>query len=170
MSLVICGFPIQIEGKDPVTLLPSPSSLARNETRPLNPTNIYRLSVDHDDMPACAENEIRCSTSYKFQWLWEDQCTVNFACSKLQGNICGEFGVAVLTGSSETRVCQEKTVVQTNLSFYSALEIEIWTLQKADFAINCQFWCDRDESNSDITRPDNSSTVTDEDVQSLVDL
>ena len=57
-----------------------------------------------------------CRQKNRFEWRGRTDCRSNFVCTRLHGNVCGDFGVtlsygltgAELTSREDVEVCQDR--------------------------------------------------------------
>ena len=79
-------------------------------------------------------------------------CTFNLVCSKLDGHICGDYGVIAqhlpqVNGSIAGSVCSVGQVVSYDVVPGDFIELSLWTTsQTGHNDYNCHFWCTRNGS------------------------
>ena len=94
-------------------------------------------------------NAALCHQKYRFEWRGRRGCESNFVCSRLDGNVCGDFGVALsygltgvqLSSRRDAEVCQAGRAHRGNVTDGRALEIQLWYRRGAQFQVECFMWC-----------------------------
>jgi hypothetical protein len=154
-----------------MTDLPQPHDVSDGTFLAISPRTFYSLQLNRTSLPDCPEESVKCSHSYSLKWLWDNECQANFVCSRLEGNVCGDYGVGVAFGDQqEADVCYAKEVHSGRLEFYSVAEISIWYLDAADdFLIDCHFWCAGNGSNFEgVDTAEGNTTIDDKALAELV--
>ena len=78
----------QIDGSRPQEDFAKPTGL-EGSRQPMSPRAVYRLRLGGGkEFPSCRNSDgIKCSFTYEFEWLWEEECEATFVCSKLVGEL-----------------------------------------------------------------------------------
>jgi hypothetical protein len=116
-------------------------------TTPLSPRTIYHISIEADSH-TCDKGS-KCGLGRRFQWHRPNEtCQFNFVCSRLDGNVCGSYGVRVTTGaggdgSGVTDICRVGEHLKTDLNGGDEVDVGYWFTERAETAA-CYFWCTAD--------------------------
>ena len=112
--------------------------------QPMAPRTVYAMEFTSNPGSNCVEFQGLCQENFVFNWLREDSmCQASFTCGKLDGNVCGEFGVnfKVGEGTNGTDVCYIHEVVRQNITAYDNVEVSLWHVQDASVSVKCYLWC-----------------------------
>ena len=125
------------------------------EVQTLSSKQVYLLDLD-DTKTDCNEGEM-CKSSIKYTWFSPFPCQLNFVCSKLTGNICGDYGLNLIKDQDHVPICHPFLNYNQTLNSMESIQIEFWQTEDNDkFNLSCQFWCN---SNQNIKRIDQLSSV-----------
>lgn len=135
-------FFFQIEQNNPVKRLELSS--VRTSTSTISQINVYELNAVQGSFGTCEEKE-RCEAVIELDWLTKDPGQWNFICTKLNGNICGDYGVQLnQNDGTPIDVCYVGEIHKGQLESPSSLNISVWFAPASLYEIRCYFWATKD--------------------------
>ena len=128
----------------------SPIKMGTNDSsqpHSISPLTVYFTNQTLQDNGYCDAD--LCRQKNRFEWHGRSDCQSNFVCTRLDGNVCGDFGVtlsygltgAELTSREDTEVCQERYSYKGAVSDGHSLEIQLWYRRGTEFQAECFMWC-----------------------------
>ena len=100
----------------------------------MSPVKRYRLNTKMTE--TCATS--KCSQSFQFNWIHQEQCKLNIMCPTLNDHTCSSHGLSL----NNFDICyQDKTYVT---SLQDKTELRIWYTD-SNFEIDCYFWCQTEQ-------------------------
>lgn len=108
-----------------------------------------------------------CWLSTSLQWFGKQPCSVRTICTRLRGNICGDYGLVVnhVSGSNgtlikSTNLCFENQLVEYSANSGEIVDIRLWYLVKpGPNDVNCFSWCNLGGSLPTLPEVDYSSRL-----------
>ena len=117
------------------------------DTLPSHPHRVYKMETHDLEKSTCHER--LCSKQAGFVWYSEMGCHSHFMCTKLDGNICGNFwvNIAKVNSSAVVSVCQENVIYRNQLASTEPLAVQLLYTKEARFDLVCYIWCAADGEN-----------------------
>ncbi|TRY78589.1 hypothetical protein TCAL_04995 [Tigriopus californicus] len=131
-----------IEQTNPVKKLEL--SLIEDTTLTISQVNVYELNVVQNSFGTCKEED-RCKATIQLDWLAKEPEQWNFICTKLKGNICGDYGVQINENDgTPIDICYEGEIHKGRMKSPSSLNISVWFAPEALYEVRCYFWATKD--------------------------
>ena len=133
--------------------------------RPISPSTIYQFDLQPNTTSTTDCVDGKCARTWFFSWLRPESCTPSLMCSRMTGNPCGEYDLALGVKDSQgekEHVCYESRVVRTReISRGQMITISLWQLEDAAFDLQCFMWCTvtGDIPEATITKPAQLTTL-----------
>ena len=124
----------------------SKGSVDKPKASGLSPVKIYQLVTDMEETGNAKENEDCtngvCVFEKEMSWNGKSTCEFNFACTKMTGNPCADFGVIINQKSqNSTKLCFENQLYKATLNEFDSISVTLWANDKATFDYSCNYWC-----------------------------
>ena len=131
------------------------------------PDKVFHIKLNGSS--AASEGSGLARLHYRFWWLGQgatdNTCQSRFVCSKLEGNICGNYGLRVTDNSGHKDICYSSSDFQGHVNSGKALHVAIWHLHKPDMDLSCYVWC---TENGSLPEPSEGQPVSTEFLQEIV--
>ena len=109
----------------------------------ISPNKIYEL-VEKGD--SCINSTI-CRDQITFHWHHDSICKSSFFCPKLDGNVCGDFGITVNYGPFQEMAQYAATVCYQNFGYKGQMvrrsfaSMHLVYKEHISYNATCYFWC-----------------------------
>ena len=111
-------------------------------THVINPNTAYHLF--DNSTQECLERRCESSNNYILLARSLDKCIFKIFCSRLEGNVCGSYGIDVLHHDNVQSLCNRGQLITRNLAHNTTLSLKLWHSNDAFVDYACYFWCTGD--------------------------
>ena len=88
---------------------------------------------------------------YRFWWFSYGNpaatCKSRFVCTKLDGNVCGDYGIRVSDSAGVSEICHPTSSYYGTVGNGKAFHLSLWhLLPRPNMQLSCYVWCTEDGS------------------------
>ena len=139
------GAPVDILTNVTVEVEKAPSTEETElQATPMSPNKIYTIGIAVDSVNSTCPSQLdSCVHEYRFVWLRRESCEAKFQCSRLEGNVCGDFApqFQVEGGESSGDVCYARTQHTAQMDENDLATVKFWRVSGTTMNAQCILWC-----------------------------